>query len=229
MLIHGAGGNHLSWPAQLRRLPGYTVYALDLPGHGKSGGKGLASIPEYGRIACEWLGLAGLTKVVIAGHSMGSAIALWLALEHPDQVTALILIGAGARMHVHPELLQGSGEPASFLSVVSQVTDWSYAEQAPENMVRLARQRMAEIPPQVLSGDFLACDGFDVMDRLERVGQPALVICGEVDRLTPLKHARFLASQLPNARLVVVPGAGHMVMLEKPGEVAAAVTGFLTG
>jgi pimeloyl-ACP methyl ester carboxylesterase len=229
VLIHGAGGNHLSWPPGLRRLPGRRVYALDLPGHGKSSGNGLGSISEYAEVLREWLDQVGLPSVVMAGHSMGGAIALWSALEFPKRVAALILIGSGARMRVHPDLLAQSGDPATFLSAVSQVTDWSYSRQAPQTLVRLARRRLAEISPQVLHGDFLACDSFDVMNRLEQVSQPTLEMCGEEDRMTPLKYARLLANGLPAARLVVVSGAGHMVMLEKPVEVEAAVTGFLSG
>jgi pimeloyl-ACP methyl ester carboxylesterase len=229
VLIHGAGGNHLSWPPGLRRMPGKRVIALDLPGHGKSAGSGLTSIQGYAEALDRWLEGIGLGSVVLAGHSMGGAIALWSALEHPGRVAALVLIGTGARMRVHPELLKNSQDEASFQRAVTLVTEWSYSGQAPQSLVRLASQRLAEVPPQVLHADFLACDGFDVLGYLEQVRQPALVVCGEADRMTPLKYARYLANGLPAARLVVIQGVGHMAMLEKPQEVAAAVGSFLGG
>ena len=68
VLIHGAGGTHLYWPAEMRRLPGYRMYALDLPGHGKSGGRGQQSIPAYAQAVLEWLEAVGLHK---AAASMG--------------------------------------------------------------------------------------------------------------------------------------------------------------
>jgi pimeloyl-ACP methyl ester carboxylesterase len=227
VLVHGAGGSHLSWPPQLRRLPGLRVYALDLPGHGRSADAGQASIPAYAQALAAWLSACGLNRVILAGHSMGSAIALRLALDHPDRVDRLVLIGAGARLRVHPDLLQKSGDPATFLEAVSLVVEWSYAEQAPPDLVRLARRRLEETPPQVLQADFQACNGFDITDSLEQVRQPALVVCGQADRMTPPKYASFLASRLPGARLVVIPRAGHMVMLERPDEVAAKVASFL--
>lgn len=227
VLIHGAGGSRLSWPAGLRRMSGIRVYALDLPGHGKSGGNGRSSIPDYARALDGWLEQMGIPQAILAGHSMGGAIALWSSLEYPQRVAALVLIGTGARMRVHPDLLERSRHPATFAFAVSQVTEWSYSEKAPPELVRLASRRLAEVSPQVLYGDFLACDEFDVRDRLQQVTQPCLVISGEADRMVPVKYAAFLANGLPAARLVVIPGAGHMVLLEKPEEVSAAVKGFL--
>src|SRR3990172_5353354 len=100
VLIHGAGGNHLHWPTEIRRLPGVRVYALDLPGHGKSPGAGQQSIQTYADSVFHWLQDAGLHRAVFVGHSMGGAIALWLALAHPENVLALSLLGASARMRV---------------------------------------------------------------------------------------------------------------------------------
>jgi pimeloyl-ACP methyl ester carboxylesterase len=96
LLIHGAGESHLVWPIGLRRLPGTIVYALDLPGHGKSRGTGRSTIADY----ADWLGsfLAALLvpAAVCIGHSMGGAIAQQLALTHPDRTAALVLVATGA-------------------------------------------------------------------------------------------------------------------------------------
>jgi pimeloyl-ACP methyl ester carboxylesterase len=78
-----------------------------------------------------------------------------------------------------------------------------------------------------LYGDFLACDAFDVMDRLGEVKQRTLIVCGEDDRMTPLRYARTLAERMPEARLEVLPGAGHMAMLEQPQRVNKLIIGFL--
>jgi pimeloyl-ACP methyl ester carboxylesterase len=94
-------------------------------------------------------------------------------------------------------------------------------------MTELAHARMAETPPAVLHGDFLACDQFDVLPRLGEILSPTLVICGEEDQLTPLKYSRFLAEAIPDARLEKVPKAGHMVMLEQPAAVTTAVKSFM--
>src|SRR5258706_4029275 len=83
ILIHGAGGNHLSWPPQIRRLPGQLIYAIDLPGHGKSDGVGPHSIGEYVEDVIELMKSPKLRAAIPVGISMGSAIALSPAPEYP--------------------------------------------------------------------------------------------------------------------------------------------------
>jgi pimeloyl-ACP methyl ester carboxylesterase len=93
--------------------------------------------------------------------------------------------------------------------------------------MQLGRTALRETGPSVLRGDFLACDRFDIMDRLGGMGVPVLVVGGLADRLTPIKYSRYLVEQIPEARLVTVEGAGHMVMLEQPQQVAGAVREFV--
>jgi pimeloyl-ACP methyl ester carboxylesterase len=79
----------------------------------------------------------------------------------------------------------------------------------------------------VLYGDLLACNRFDVMDRLGAIQQNTLVICGVDDQMTPVRYAQYLSNSMPNARLNVIPNAGHMVMLEQPQLVANSLLSFL--
>lgn len=227
VLIHGAGGNHLYWPAEVRRLPGQPVYTLDLPGHGKSAGYGLQTIPSYLGPVLEWMDAVGLPQAVFAGHSMGSAISMSLELESPGRVRGLALLGAGARMRVNPEILLKSESEATYLSAVGMVIDWAFSPTASKRLVELAGKRMAETRPSVLHADFLACDAFDVVDRVGEIRCPTLVICGVDDRLTPTRNAQFLASQIREAQLEIVPEAGHMVMLEQPQAVSQSMRAFL--
>jgi len=224
--VHGAGGSHLHWPPELRRLPGAVVYALDLPGHGRSTGAGRRAIGEYAAALVSFLDALSLPQAVIAGHSMGGAVALETALSHPERVQGLVLVGTGARLRVTPAILQGILQ--DFEGAVELIGDFAYGPDAPEELKRRGRQWMAETSPQVLHGDFLACDAFDVMARLGEIRVPTLVVTGTADRLTPVKYARFLAQHIPDAQLVLVEGAGHMVMLERPQEVSEAVARFLT-
>ena len=101
VLIHGAGGDHLHWHPNIRRLPDYRVFALDLPGHGKSGGRGQQSISAYAASILDWMEAMGLHSAVIVGHSMGSAVALKLVLDHPQHVLGLGLVGGGARLPLY--------------------------------------------------------------------------------------------------------------------------------
>jgi pimeloyl-ACP methyl ester carboxylesterase len=227
ILIHGAGGTRLSWPPQLRRLPGRRVLAVDLPGHGKTPGSGSDSIGEYARSIHGFLDAGRIDRAVLCGHSMGSAVVLCLALEYPERISALILIGAGARLRVNPEILALAAGESTHGEALRLVTAYSFSSQTSPRRVELAEKRLAETPRPVLYGDFLACNAFDVMDRLGQVRQPALVLCGEDDRMTPLRYARFLAERMPDARLEVVPEAGHMAMLEQPERVVAMIAEFI--
>lgn len=229
VLIHGAGGTHLYWPSEIRRLPGYRVFALDLPGHGKSSGRAEQSISGYTGSILEWLEAAGLHSAIFVGHSMGSAIALSLALEHPEHVLGLGLVGAGSRLRVDPALLEITASSTTFHNAVRMVVERSFDAATPEQLTELAAQRMAETRPSVLHSDFLACNAFDETERICEIHQPALMVCGAEDQMTPQRYSRFLTTCIPHSQLVVVPNAGHMVMLEQPQAVATALSDFLAG
>jgi pimeloyl-ACP methyl ester carboxylesterase len=225
VLVHGAGGSHLDWPAPLRRLKGANVYALDLPGHGRSEGPGRSSITAYRDFLLAFLDALGLERATVVGHSMGGGIALAFALHYPDRLAGLILVGSGARLRVAPAIL--TGILPDFEATVDLILDYAFGPGATEQLKRLGRQRLLKTPPQVLHGDYAACDAFDVMERLGEVRCPTLVICGTADRLTPPKYAIYLRDHIPGAELVLVDAAGHMVMLEKPEIVARAISKFI--
>lgn len=227
VLIHGAGGTHLHWPAEVRRLSGCRVYAPDLPGHGNSEGSGLQSLSGYAQALLAWMDALELPQAVCAGHSMGGGVVQMLALEHPERVSGLVLVSSGARLRVAPELLESTRSPTTFATAVGWILERSFNPEAPERLVELAGIRMLETRPSVLYSDFLACDSFDTRERIAEIQQPALVLCGSEDRMTPPRLSESLSGSLPNARLQIVPGAGHMLMLERPEVVAAALQNFL--
>jgi len=219
---------NLFWPSEMRRLPGYRIYAIDLPGHGKSGGRGRQSIEAYVDALREWLVATGLHSAVIVGHSMGSAIALLLALNFPEHVVGLGLFGAAPRLRVASDLLENASNATTLQNAINLVTSRSYSTGTAPAFSQLAGRRMAETRPSVLYGDFMACDAFDVSDRLDQVSVPTLVVCGQDDQMTPPRLAQLLAAGIPRATLEIIPNAGHMVQLEQPVASAAALSGFLS-
>jgi pimeloyl-ACP methyl ester carboxylesterase len=227
ILIHGAGGNHLSWPPQIRRLAGERVCALDLPGHGKSEGAGRQSIEEYVDDVLAFMKALKLRSAVIAGISMGSAIALTLALKFPGKVKGLVLIGSGAKMRVAPAILEIAGNSNTFESAVDMINDNCFSADAPPNLKELSKRHLFDMRPPVLLGDFIACNEFDVISRLEKIKAPALIVCGAEDKMTPLKYSEFLRNKIANAQLRVVEHAGHMVMAEQPDLVAELMKQFV--
>jgi len=226
VLVHGAGGSHLDWPPQLRRLPKASVIAVDLPGHGKSPGPGRNSVSAYAADIIALLDLLKIPQAIIAGHSMGGAIAQTMALDHTGRVAGLILVGTGARLRVHPDILQRFlAEPEAIAALFK---DWMWGENAPDSLRQTGYEQLLKTPPEVTHGDYHACNVFDVMERLGQITAPTLIIGGTADKMTPLKYAAHLQTHIPNSQLVTVEGGGHMMALEQPELVAQAIQDWLT-
>jgi pimeloyl-ACP methyl ester carboxylesterase len=226
VLVHGAGGNHLLWPPELRHLAHTAVYALDLPGHGASPPPGCLQVSAYSEIVRDFVDALQLPRFLLAGHSLGSAIALDFALAYGHRLAALVLIGGGARMRVAGSLLDGVLH--DFDATTAQIIENSYHRAVPPGHKEAYLRQLREADPHVLHGDFVACHNFDVMDRLGALATPALIICGQGDRMTPPERSRYLHQQLAGSELLLVEEAGHNVMIEQPQLVAGAVDAFLT-
>lgn len=225
-LVHGSGGSSEVWTHQSRGLADVArVIAVDLPGHGRSGGEGATRIDDSVAAVHGLLDALGVTSVVLGGHSMGGAVAQAYALAHPERLAGLILIGTGARLRVMPKIFaELERDHAEGARLVSEL---ALAERAPDDLKERVYRVTRAAPNRVLIGDFRACDPFDVMPRLGEIAVPTLVVCGAEDRLTPPKYAEFLRARIPGATLVLVLGAGHYVQLERPDETTAAFRDFV--
>jgi pimeloyl-ACP methyl ester carboxylesterase len=227
ILIHGAGGNHLYWPPEIRRMQGQRLYALDLPGHGKSEGIGRQSIADYARCVQVFMDSLKIHKAVFVGHSMGGAVALWLGIHNPSRTLGLGLVGTAPRLRVSSELLFNSSTPATFPLAVKAAVDQAFSAQVDPRTKELAAQRMSEVRFSVLNGDFQACNVYDESNLLGRVKAPTLIICGTEDKLTPLRYSQAMRERIKKSLLQAVDGAGHNVMLEQPLVVARLLNLFL--
>ena len=228
VLIHGAGGDHLYWPSQVRRLQDERVFAVDLPGHGNSAGVGSHSIEDYGAQIIEFVRALKLSRVILVGHSMGGAVALQSAIKYPRRVLGLGIIGSGARLPVNPTLLYNASKPETAAETVHLVTELSFAAEIDSRLKDVAAQRLAQTRSSVLYGDFLACDAFNASaEQLARISIPTLLVFGAADRMTPVTDGEALRAQIRGARLEVVPKAGHMVMLEQPHRIAQLLGEFV--
>ncbi|MBN1945949.1 MAG: alpha/beta hydrolase [Bradymonadales bacterium] len=221
--IHGAGGSSSLWNLLAGRLRplGIPLLRLDLPGHGRSDLPGEESVDGYASALSRFIELLGLEQVVLCGHSMGGAISIQTALQRPVWLKALILLCTGGRLRVLPSFLQslekGEREALHFIQQVG------FGAGVDPEIVRVSYQELASCNPEVLYRDFLACDRYDNLARLGSIDLPTLVGCGDADLMTPLKYSRYLASAIPGAYLEVFPGAGHMLPLERPAELAEAI------
>jgi pimeloyl-ACP methyl ester carboxylesterase len=232
VLLHGAGMDHTTWALHTRWFAhhGYGVLAPDLPDHGRSAGAPLATIADMADWTAALLDAAGSPKARLIGHSMGSLIALEAAARHPARVSGLSLIGTAATMTVGPDLLKAAqaDEPAA----IDMVSIWGLGSQAelggclaPGLWMHSGAQRVLEqCRPGVLFNDLSACNAYQgALAAAARVTIPTTFILGERDMMTPVRAGKALAAALPNSRTVVLRGAGHMMMVERPDELLAAL------
>ena len=227
ILIHGAGSSHLCWPAEIRRMNGQRVLAVDLPGHGKSGGVAQQSIRAYTEQMMEFITALGLYQAVFVGHSMGGAIALDMAVQHPEHVAGLGLISTGAYLGIEKNFLEDLSNPLTVPAAVAAFTGRAFSPQANAALVEKSMNLMRETRPSVLFGDFNACANYDLRESAGRIEAPAWVIVGTEDKVTPVAYAHFLVDRIQAARLQMIPNTGHMAFLEQPGRVAQGLQQFL--
>jgi len=165
-------------------------------------------------------------RPAVCGTSMGGAVALTIALKHPDAVSALILVSTGAKLGVLPDVLSGlRDEPLRTLE--KTITPLSFYR-LDRDLGRRARASLSLSNPQIFLNDYLACAGFDVRKSLSRLSAQTLILCGEKDQLAPPKWSHYLRANIASTRaLFFVREAGHMLPLEKPAVCGGLIQDFL--
>ena len=226
LLLHGAGGVYLHWPPLLRRLPGRPVHALELPGHGRSSGPALASIAEGATLVQAWASAWGLERFGVAGHSMGSAIALQTALDSPQAVAALVLVGSAARLRVSRKILEALA--TDFAAATEMIARFSYGPGVDASQLAQRLAHLRKVDQAILHAAYRVCNDFDVTERLGEIGVPALIVGGNDDRMTPPERSQELHAALRGSHLHILPHAGHMILIEQPARLTALVGDFLT-
>lgn len=229
IFLHGAGGNHLHWPSELRRLEGQRIYAPDLPGHGKSDGIGRQSIADYASCVLAFMDDLKIRKAIFIGHSMGGAIALHLALNNARRTLGLVLINTAPTLRLPAGLLENTLTPATLSLAIKHIGELAFSSQVDSRLKDNAMQRMGEIRSSVLHGDFLACNSFDVFAKLGRIKVPTLILSGTDDQMVPPHYAQTMHQKIKNSLLLSMDGAGHMLMLENPVAVIRSLGLFLSG
>ena len=228
LYVHGTGCTGEVWGPHMGAMAeAHTSVAIDLPGHGRSPGRGFRGVGDYTYFVVELARMLGWDRFVIVGHSLGGAVALLTALYHADRLDGLVLVDTGARLRVDPALLRASRDAAEKGRAPASDRSWAYASTTPQAVVDAVEKLTADTDPRVTYCDWIADDTFDVMSRLKDVGVPTLVACGAEDRLTPVKYHQFLAAQIPGARLTVVEKAGHWMFWEQPDAFTKHVRAFL--
>ena len=228
LFVHGAGMDHTVWALQTRYFAhhGRSVLAVDLPGHGRSGGELLRSIGSMAARIVRLLDATGVQSAALVGHSMGAQIALEVAATASARVRGLALLGIAERMAVHPDL-QAAADDNRRLGP-ELVSAWGHGQSghiggnpAPGLwMIGGSLQLLERAPAGALAADLAACNAYDgALAAAARVVCPTLLLLGATDRMTPPAKARPLAAAIKHSRTTVLPAAGHMLMSERPDAV----------
>ena len=219
VFVHGAGCTGASFEHQTAYFAQSS--APNLPGHGCAGDA--HSVADFSDFMEAYLAEHRLREVILCGHSLGGAIALEVGLRRNDRVRALVVLGSGSRLRVAPAFLEGLRN--DFEATTCTLARSMFA--AP------TAQRVDDVVATMkLAGsqtvrDFEASNAFDVTERLAQLAVPLLAVTGANDVLTPPKYAEFLAGRVPRGQVRIIPGAGHLVMVERSAETNDAIGDFV--
>jgi pimeloyl-ACP methyl ester carboxylesterase len=248
VLVHGHSS---AWSLWERSMAGYLqehyrCYALDLPGHGCSDKPGLDwyTLENFTDTLGAFCRALNVRKVVLIGHSMGGMISLNLALTCPALVDRLILVAPVVRgnylAYLDP-LLRLEGlvrRPAAehlfalyrripVLALLAILSTYAHPRMLLSSSFRREVANLNRCTAQSLFGSYKAIRRTDLTPHLGRLRSPTLVLTGDKDRVVPPDQARLIAAKAPGAELVIIPGAGHILMDEVPQRFDEAVRPFL--
>ena len=243
VFIHGAQHDHSVWILQSRWFAhrGYSVLALDLPGHMRSAGPPLATVEAMADAIAAAIAASGAQRTLLVGQSMGSLIALEVARRRAASTVGVALIGTASPMKVSDALLAATrDDPAAAMEMINV---WSHGPQLaafdrkPSNPgpgfsiywqnQRLMERIEARNGKNVLAIDFAACNAYAAgVDAARALACPALVIQGESDSMTPLRAAQSLIDAFSDVKVVRLPRTGHAAMAENPEGVRRALAAF---
>ncbi|MGF6761746.1 pimeloyl-ACP methyl ester carboxylesterase [Paraburkholderia sp. GAS33] len=245
VFIHGAEHDHSVWALQTRYFAhhGFSVLAVDLPGHHRSAGPALTDIASMADWLAALLDAAGVARACAIGHSMGSLVALEFAARYPERASGLALVATAVPMAVSDALLDAAlnREPEA----IGMVNQWSHSTLAAKPSCpgpgfwlhgtnqRLMERLSAKGEPGLFHTDFTACNAYaDGLARAAQVRCPVQLIVGRRDAMTPPRATKALAQAFAEAGATVatvVLDAGHALMTEQPDATLDALFSFASG
>ena len=232
IMLHGAGSNGHAWHHQLDHLGrAHSPIAIDLPAHGRSSGvEGLKTIEQYGDFVAAFFDALGISSAVIAGRSMGGAIAMDLALRYPKRVAAIVPIVTAAKFNIPSARIEALRAVAMGRAPQAFVTD-GYSPATIKDHFEVVREGWMEqiqTDPRVRYTDIMACAACDLREQISRIDKPALILAGADDSVTTPADAELIHGRIRGSKLRVIRNAGHHMPNEQPTEVNAAIESFLS-
>ena len=236
ILVHGAGMDHSVWGQQTRYIAhhAFNALAIDLPGHGRSGGEALDSIKALASFLNDLIDELACNDAILIGHSMGALASLEAAANHGDKVKGLVLCGAAASMPVHPVLLERAA--ANDIDAAKLIASWGHGTGAHKGgnvmngvwMIGSAIRLVDRSGDGVLHSDLALCNDYTTaLLAAGAVKCPTLLLLASEDKMAPVKAAKPLLDALVHASQIVIAGSGHMMMVEAPDETRDHLMEFL--
>jgi pimeloyl-ACP methyl ester carboxylesterase len=226
VFIHGSGCDHTLWEHQYSAFDHvFNMVGIDLPGHGRSEGKGEQDVERYVEWVRKTIETLGVRRPVLSGHSLGAAISLAFAVKYGGLLSGIIPVGGGVTMPVNEAILQGVRNDAA--ATLAFIAKFSVAKQNRDRFVKPLIDGMMKVNPEVIYGDFLSCDRLDITDNIKSINIPTLLVCGEDDKMTPPALSRHMAKTISGAELSVIEAAGHFVMQENPSVFNCVIKDFI--
>ncbi|MEZ5409646.1 MAG: alpha/beta fold hydrolase [Acidimicrobiales bacterium] len=241
LFLHGLGATAEGWRAQLDGLsPMMRCVAWTMPGYLRSRPvRGELTIAALADAAAELLEGLELPRVAVVGHSMGGFVAQELALRHPDRVDRLVLVSTapafggadGPEGLPAAEFLAARMEPVNegrrMQYIARQVVPTMVAPNCPLTVQEAAMKLMGALSPASYRAALEAVVRFDARSRLPELSLPTLCVTGRADTATPPADAERLAGLIPDARLELIDGAGHLLPMERPDDLNRLIRSFL--
>jgi pimeloyl-ACP methyl ester carboxylesterase len=239
VFIHGAQNDHSVWILQTRYFAhhGFSVLAVDLPGHGRSKGPALTTVEAMADWLLTLLDMASVQQATLIGHSMGSLIALETCAKAPERVTKLGLVGTAYPMKVSETLLDAAKYEEQ--KAIDMVNIWSHSSIAQKPSCpgpgfyvmggsrRLMQQMSRQGPEKLFFTDFSACNAYANGEQAARSATcPTLFLLGKRDIMTPPKATATLTKAIPHGKVVQIEDCGHSLMAEQPDTVLDALFSF---
>lgn len=248
ILVHGFAASTYAWRPWVERLSGdFRLIAIDLPGHGLTEApRGYqASLDRNADLVGKLADHAGADRFVLVGNSMGGAVALAFAIEHPERLEALVLVDAAGWPGEEGET---RGGPPGFLALLNNPVGRFFLKLFDVRMFAVGGLKDAYLDETLVTDDLvtryadlaMAVGHRDILltqdSRPERpwtaadfanIRIPTLVLAGEQDRLIPVEDAHAIAGAIPGAALVTYPDGGHLPMEQLPDETVKDLRAFI--
>lgn len=241
LLLHGIGADKDNWTRVSKYLtPHAHVYAIDLPGFGESSKPASwhYRVQDQVERVHEIAAALGLAKMHLGGSSMGGFIAASYAAHYPNQVSSLWLIDSAGAFSAQPSAMirriQAGEKIPLFASTVDEfdgVLDWCFTHQPfipPAIKHVLAERQVANYALNQQVFKDVATDSVPLENQINNLPIPARIVWGEDDRVLDVSAARILQKLLPQSSVFLMPGVGHLPMIERPRETAEDYIAFRT-